>query len=52
MPTPSAALVEQSPSLVEDHEVRLSLPETTMLIVGSSGALWALLYGALNTLFG
>ena len=48
----SGALVEGTPTLCEDQEVRLSLPEATMVIVGSSGLLWALLYGAFNALFG
>lgn len=49
----SGALVERAPgALCDDQEVQLSLPEATMMIVASSGALWALLYGAFNALFG
>ena len=48
----SGTLVERAPVLSEEGEMRLSLPETTMFIVASSGALWALLYGAFNVLFG
>lgn len=50
--SPSGTLVEHAPALAEDQDVQLSLPEATMFIVGSSGLLWALLYGAFNTLFG
>ena len=48
----SSAFVDKAPALTYEQEVRLSLPETTMVIVGASGALWALLYGAFRTLFG
>ncbi|MGI9417069.1 MAG: hypothetical protein ACR2RA_04435 [Geminicoccaceae bacterium] len=48
----SNALVERAPALADDQEVQLSLPETTMVVVGASGLLWALLFGALNALFG
>ena len=48
----SAALVENAPALSEENDVQLSLPEATMFIVGTSGFLWALLYGAFNLLFG
>ncbi|MDH3659405.1 MAG: hypothetical protein OEU92_05130 [Alphaproteobacteria bacterium] len=48
----SGALVERAPALSHDEDVRLSLPEATMFIVGTSGALWALLYGAFRALFG
>ena len=48
----SGALVERTVVLSDDQDVRLSLPEATMFIVASSGALWALLYGAFNALFG
>ena len=48
----STALIERAPALVDDEEVRLSLPETTMVIVGTSGLLWALLFGAFNALIG
>ena len=49
----SAALVEKAPALsATDEDVKLTLPETTMFIVGSSGVLWALIYGAFNALVG
>ena len=48
----SGMLVENAPALSEDQDVQLSLPEATMFIVGSSGVLWAVLYGAFNALFG
>lgn len=48
----SLALVEKAPALTQDEEVRLSLPETTMFIVGCSGVLWLLIYGAFNALVG
>lgn len=47
-----SVLVQRNPAIASDHEVRLSLPEATMFIVGSSGVLWLLLYGAVNTLLG
>lgn len=48
----SGTLVEGPPAIAHEEEVRLSLPETTMVIVGSSGMLWALLYGAFRALSG
>ena len=48
----SGSLVEQSPALGHEEDVRLSLPETTMVIVGASGVLWALIYAAFRALFG
>ena len=48
----SGTLVEKAPTNVEAQEVRLSLPEATMFIIGASGVLWALLFGAFNALFG
>jgi hypothetical protein len=55
----NVALVESHPPIakaaiasVDEAEVRLSLPETTMFIVGTSGALWALLFGAFKAVFG
>lgn len=47
----TGTFVERTPALTEDQDVKLSLPEATMFIVGSSGVLWALLYGAVNALF-
>ncbi len=48
----SGTLTENAAALSEDEDVQLSLPEATMFIVGTSGALWAVLYGAFNALFG
>ena len=48
----SGTLVETPSAIAHDQEVRLSLPETTMFVVGSSGVLWALIYGAFRALFG
>ena len=55
----NVAIVESHPPLptvtiapADEAEVRLSLPETTMFIVGTSGALWALLFGAFKAIFG
>ncbi|MEZ5935300.1 MAG: hypothetical protein R3F54_25915 [Alphaproteobacteria bacterium] len=48
----TSALLQRTPALAPDQEVRLSLPEATMFIVGSSGVLWLLLYGAVNVLLG
>ncbi|MGI9510064.1 MAG: hypothetical protein ACR2QJ_12040 [Geminicoccaceae bacterium] len=48
----SGTLVESTPTLCHDQDVKLSLPEATMFIVASSGALWALIYGAFNALVG
>ncbi|MGI9437913.1 MAG: hypothetical protein ACR2Q4_24285 [Geminicoccaceae bacterium] len=44
---PEAPSVSASPD-----ETRLSMPETTMFIVASSGALWALLFGLYNLITG
>ncbi|MEM9439819.1 MAG: hypothetical protein AAGA73_05185 [Pseudomonadota bacterium] len=46
------ALADETQALVEVQDKRLPLPEATMFIVASSGALWALLYGAFNALIG
>lgn len=48
----TGALVKETAALAEVQDERLPLPEATMFIVASSGALWALLYGAFNALFG
>ncbi|MEM7042336.1 MAG: hypothetical protein AAF543_05955 [Pseudomonadota bacterium] len=49
----SAALADKAPALsAPEEEVKLTLPETTMFVVGTSGVLWALIYGAFNALFG
>lgn len=48
----TGALIQRAPALAEEEDVKLSLPESTMFIVGSSGFLWALLYGAFNALIG
>jgi hypothetical protein len=46
------ALIERRAILSGEQDVRLSLPEATMFIVGTSGFLWAMLFGAFNYLFG
>jgi hypothetical protein len=50
--TQQGALGETPHALIDNQESRLSLPEATMFIVASSGALWALLFGAVNVLLG
>ncbi len=47
-----AGLSKDRSESFDDLDARLTLPETTMFVVASSGALWALLYGAFNALFG
>ena len=48
----AATLPADESLLAPDGDVQLSLPQTTMVIVGLSGALWAVLFGAFNMLFG
>jgi hypothetical protein len=48
----TGVLAEDTQALAETQDRRLPLPEATMFIVASSGALWALLFGAFNALFG
>jgi hypothetical protein len=48
----TGVLVKDPQALAEAQDDRLPLPEATMFIVASSGALWALLYGAFNAVFG
>jgi hypothetical protein len=48
----TSALGGRAPAIAQDQEVRLSLPEATMFIIGSSGVLWLVLYGAVNALLG
>lgn len=50
--THQGSLAEAPNILADDRAQRLSLPEATMFIVASSGALWALLFGAANLLLG
>lgn len=50
--TQQATLSDASPALGNDQDDRLTLPEATMFIVASSGALWALLFGIANVLIG
>lgn len=50
--TQQGALSETPHVLTDNQENRLSLPEATMFIVASSGALWALLFGMVNFLLG
>ncbi len=46
-------ILNQAPiASVDEPDLRLSLPEATMFIVASSGALWVLLFGAMNLLLG
>ena len=48
----SGALAQNPRTLApSEDEVKLTLPETTMFIVGASGVLWALLFGAFNAVF-
>ena len=51
--TQQGSLTEAPNILVDDaeQEQRLSLPEATMFIVACSGALWVLLFGAVNLFF-
>ena len=48
----TGTLTEDTQALADMQDKRLPLPEATMFIVASSGALWALLYGAFNALLG
>ncbi len=50
--TQQATLSGASHDLENDQDDRLTLPEATMFIVASSGALWALLFGIANLLVG
>jgi len=51
-------LINQPTSTMADDEemrlkeMRLTLPEATMFIVASSGALWVLLFGLVNVFLG
>lgn len=44
----SEVVVERTQLLSHDRDLRLTLPETTMVIIASSGAIWAVILGALN----
>ncbi len=44
-------ILDEAPTVsVDESDLRLSLPEATMFIVASSGALWVLLFGVMNLL--
>ena len=47
-----ATLTQNESALIDGEDVRLTLPEATMFIVASSGALWVLLFGLTNWIFG
>jgi len=46
-----AAASKDDATSVDELEAKFSLPETTMFVIGTSGLLWALLYGAFTALF-
>lgn len=50
--THQGTLTETPSALIDELDTRLSLPEATMFIVASSGALWVLLFGLANLLLG
>ena len=50
--TQQGILAETGDVAANEQERRLTLPESTMMIVGSSGALWVMLYGLINFLIG
>lgn len=50
--TQQGILTDNSSTLVDELDTRLSLPEATMFIVASSGALWVLLFGIANFFLG
>ena len=50
--THQGTLTETPSTLIDELDTRLSLPEATMFIVASSGALWVLLFGLANLLLG
>ncbi len=46
-------MLNETPSvLIDEQDLRLTLPEATMFIVASSGALWVCLFGLANFLMG
>lgn len=47
-----AAVSENESTSPDEMDVKISLPETTMLVIGTSGLLWAFLFGAFNLFFG
>lgn len=50
--TQQGTLTETPSVLIDQEDRRLSLPEATMFIVASSGALWVLLFGVANLFLG
>lgn len=50
--TQQGMLTETESVLIDEQDQRLSLPEATMFIAASSGALWVLLFGLANLLLG
>ncbi len=49
--TQQAVLKNAEAVAIDQLETKLTLPEATMFIVASSGALWVLLFGAMKMLF-
>lgn len=50
--THQGILTNTTSTLADELDTRLSLPEATMFIVASSGALWVLLFGVANFFLG
>ncbi len=50
--TQQGLLNQPTSTMADDEEMRLTLPEATMFIVASSGALWVLLFGLVNVFLG
>jgi hypothetical protein len=50
--THQGTLSETPGTLLGGRDTRLTLPEATMFIVASSGALWVSLFGVANYLLG
>lgn len=50
--TQQGILTDTTSTMVDELDTRLSLPEATMFIVASSGALWVLLFGLANFFLG
>jgi len=50
--TQQGLINQPTSTMADDEEMRLTLPEATMFIVASSGALWVLLFGLVNVFLG
>lgn len=50
--THQAILTDAPRTSIEEQEPRMTLPEATMFIVGSSGALWVVLFGLVSHFWG